>query len=252
MKIKRVLIGALIIGIIFMTPSYKSFVLISNEMRNQKVMVIDPGHGGMDGGASSESGIQEKNINLEIAKELRKEAEKYGFRVVMTREEDIGLYDENNSVIRSKKIQDLKGRKKIIDEVKPDLTVSIHLNSFKEDKRVRGAQVFYPKYADEQMVAASGKAIAESVQKALEASIDDGKERFAMAKNDIYLFKDVYTPIILVECGFLSNFDDEKNLKAPAFQQKIARSIMGGIAKYYGINIQKRLKVIDSGEQRKS
>ncbi|MEF9921653.1 MAG: N-acetylmuramoyl-L-alanine amidase [Anaerovoracaceae bacterium] len=251
-KLKVILMFFIVMLLIVATPNYGDFVEISEQMRSQITMVIDPGHGGMDGGAEAADGTKEKNINLKIALKLKKEAEKYGVKVIMTRESDKGLYEEAGQSIHSKKIDDLKNRKEIIDKIKPDLTVSIHLNSYKNDELVRGAQVFFPKECQEESICQESKLLAETVQSTLEQSIDDKKERAAMAKNDIYLFKNVNTPIILVECGFLSNIDDEKSLINPRFQVEMAKAIMAGVAMHYRINIQRDTKVIDTKEQAQS
>lgn len=104
---------------------------------------MDPGHGGMDGGAQSSDGTSEKDINLSIAEQVKKQLEGEGVKVIMTRYKDEGLYDESQEgTIRSLKTQDMKERKRIIDDSKADLTVSIHLNSFTQDSSVKGAQVF--------------------------------------------------------------------------------------------------------------
>ena len=173
------------------------------------VIVIDPGHGGMDGGASSVDGVQEKDINLAISKALAEKAKSWGAEVIMTRDSDGGLYTDDNRPIRQKKREDLLARKKIIEESGADIAVSIHLNSFPQDASVYGAQVFYPKEkkarTDVQPCEQNSRDFAESVQKSIEINIDDGRTREAMAKNDILIFEDTKAKIILVECGFLSN-----------------------------------------------
>ena len=111
--------------------------------RSAVTIVIDPGHGGIDGGAEADDGTPEKNINLSIALKLKELAAGDGWNIIMTREEDTGLYSEGSSTIRSKKTEDLKKRKQIFDSSAADAAVSIHLNSFTADRSVRGAQVFY-------------------------------------------------------------------------------------------------------------
>lgn len=172
--------------------------------------------------------------------------------------------EETDGSIRSMKIKDIHERKKIIDESKPDITVSIHLNSFKQDSSVRGAQSFYPGKKGEAPDFAAGKTgekdnimpvgspseeshqVAKKIQEFLKKNIDYGKDRVPMEKNDIYIFQNIYTPIVLIECGFLSNYDDVSIAKNPIFQQKIAESIMLALSEYYNLKPAKKLTVIDS------
>ena len=116
----------------------------TEECSDSAVIVIDPGHGGFDGGASASDGTAEKDINLQISMQLKKVMEEYPVKVIMTRQEDVALNPSEGN-IRSMKRQDLQQRRRIIDEVQPDLAVSIHLNNYKADASVYGAQVFYPK-----------------------------------------------------------------------------------------------------------
>lgn len=214
------------------------------------VIVIDPGHGGMDGGASSPDGIQEKDINLAIAMELADEAKVWGAEVIMTRDSDRGLYTDDGRTIRQKKREDLLARKKIIEESGADIAVSIHLNSFPQDASVYGAQVFYPKSpklrTDVQDEEQSSRSFAESVQKSLEINIEDGRSREAMGKNDILLFENTEAKIILVECGFLSNPKECRLLKTPEYQQKLSKAIWEGINEILCLEMHEKIQVIDS------
>lgn len=188
------------------------------------VVVIDPGHGGIDGGTSSASGVHESDINLDIAFKLRSIFEENGWKVVMTREEDIGLYSESGS-IRSKKMQDLVNRKKIIEKTEPDYVFMIHLNSFPQSSCF-GAQTFYPSKSEE------SKLLSAEVQKSLIEGIDNGNHRKSKAKNDIYLLKNVKVPTVLVECGFLSNNKEAELLQSDDYQMKLAECIYAGLLNY--------------------
>ena len=214
------------------------------------VIVIDPGHGGMDGGASSPEGVQEKDINLSIAKELACAARDCGAEVIMTRDSDAGLYTDDGRTIRQKKREDLLARKKIIEESGADIAVSIHLNSFPQDASVYGAQVFYPKSSktrtDVQEGEQSSRSFAESVQKSLEINIEDGRTREAMGKNDILLFENTEAKIILVECGFLSNQKECRLLQTPEYQRKLSKAIWEGINEILCLEKKKKIQVIDS------
>lgn len=224
------------------------------EEKSLPVIIIDPGHGGMDGGASAADGTAEKDINLQIGLKLQEIMMQYPVEVIMTRTDDSALAGGEGS-IKSMKRQDLKNRKKLIDESNPVIAVSIHLNSFPEDASVYGAQVFYPKesikrtdgLADEQ----GAKAFAENIQKSLENNISDGRERAAMTKNDIILFRNPTCPMVLVECGFLSNPDEAQKLKTPEYQEELASAIWQGINENLCLEKLEKTEIIDSEKKNK-
>jgi N-acetylmuramoyl-L-alanine amidase len=211
-------------------------------------IVIDAGHGGIDGGAVAKDGTCEADINLEIALKLKALMAEYDIDVVMTREDNDDLAGESGT-IRERKREDLQKRKAIIDEESPTLAVSIHLNSFAEDGSVYGAQVFYPK--KEQMQGSENteenisQLLAESVQESLETNISDGRSRSAMAKDDIILLKNVTCNTILVECGFLSNEAEAEKLKSSEYQDLIAQSIWEGINDILGIEQKTNIEIIE-------
>lgn len=247
MKIKKIILGVLLLSVICMLPTYNEIIRTSVKMVNSKsnnkmessaeaipiVLVLDAGHGGFDGGASSINGIYEKNINLLIAKRIQSIAENYNIEVIMTRMTDTALIGKTNKTIKEKKREDLINRRKVIDESNGDLVISIHLNSFSQDSRVRGAQVFYPSKNCSPLTYEVSKNFSELLQNKLEKNIDDGKERTAMEKNDIFLFQNVTKPTILVECGFLSNPIDLKNLQNTCYQNRLAITIIETIIDYY-------------------
>lgn len=196
------------------------------------VVVLDPGHGGMDGGAEGADGTSEKDINLKIALKLKTYLEKENITVIMTRKDDEGLYeDDGHSAIRTLKTQDMYERKRIIDEAGADLTVSIHLNSFTQDTSVKGAQVFYPEYGDKDTIEKSSLA-AEIIQSGLNKDINTDKKRTELAKSDVLLLKEACAPVVIVECGFLSNSEDLNNLKNEEHQEKISKTLKASICKY--------------------
>ena len=189
----------------------------------KKIIVIDAGHGGNDPGAISKSGISEKDINLKIALYLREYLEQSGSIVILTRDKDKGLYSSNAS---NKKREDLKNRKNIVRESHGDLFISIHLNSFPQPQYY-GAQTFYP--ADNP----SGKLAAKLIQDELINSLDKKNQRVSLAKDNVYIIKDLKIPTVLVECGFLSNPEEAKRLKESKYQRKIAWGIYAGIQKFF-------------------
>lgn len=238
-------------------PVYTEMIEKVQAVSTSDVMVIDPGHGGIDGGAESASGICEKDINLAISMEIKRLAEADGWKVVMTREVDKGLYTDvkndgtdeaevqGKRSIRSLKTEDLKNRKKLIDKVEPVLAVSIHLNSFKQDRSVHGAQTFYPT-GGEQIITEQSKDLAEKIQESLIEGLDDGTKRVALGKRDIMLFKNPKVPMAVVECGFLSNGSEEKLLRQEEYQRKLAKYIYKGIMEHTGREPKKPLSVVDT------
>lgn len=225
---------------------------LQETKESKGILVIDAGHGGMDGGATAADGTQEKDINLAIAKRLANIASEYPLELIMTRTGDEGLYTDDGRSIREKKREDLKKRKEIMEQDGVLLGISIHLNSFPQDEKVFGAQVFYPPQKNEETsvqneAAACGKdsrTFAEAVQKSLEINIDDGREREAMLKNDILLFKNTASNMILAECGFLSNPTEAAKLKTAEYQQNLAQAIWDGINEILCMEKSEKVKII--------
>ena len=192
-----------------------------------KIIVLDAGHGGIDPGAmNKDKTILEKDVNLEITKKLRDLLESSGATVIMTREKDVSLYQEDgNKTIRQKYNENLKNRKNIIDESNADIFVSIHLNAFEQSK-YSGAQTFYPKGKDD------GKELAQFIQDELKRVVDKENNRKIKPRDDIYLLKNTNMPSVLIECGFLSNEKESQLLADSKYQDKIAWAIYVGIQKY--------------------
>lgn len=220
-----VLVIMLMILIIFLSFSIYKVKETSQVITLDKVIVIDPGHGGIDGGAVGRSGTLESNVNLDIALRLRKLLEQDGAVVILTRDEDEGLYTHEGT-IRKKKNEDLKNRKKIREESEADAFISIHMNSF-QDGKCHGAQSFYPKKPEE------SKRLAELIQEEFIRVLDKTNHRVAKQKSDIYLLKGCTIPTVLVECGFLSNPREEKLFQSDTYKEKVAWSIYIGILRYF-------------------
>lgn len=189
-------------------------------------ILIDPGHGGMDQGASGDMGIGEAPLTLAISQKLMNFLEGSGFEVEMTRYGDEGLYSLKSKSIREKKNEDLSNRVKKINETEADLTVSIHLNSFPQ-KQYYGAHVFYQKNS------MKGKIAADILQDSLKSILDKDNKRVPQVKKDIKIMDDTEVPVVLIECGFLSNNAEEKKLISDNYQEKIAWAIYTGILKYF-------------------
>ncbi len=189
----------------------------------KKTVVIDSGHGGKDPGKMSSDGILEKDINLSIAKKLKKLLIDAGINVVMTREDDVGLYSEDDS---NKKIADMKKRCQIIKDSNADIVVSIHQNSF-ESSSVSGAQVFYYKHS------AEGKILAQILQNSFKENLNPDNKRQEKADSTYYLLVHTEAPTVITECGFLSNPDESALLNTDEYQEKVASAIYEGIIEYF-------------------
>lgn len=211
----------------YSTPTTKNkFHFINSE--EDRVILIDPGHGGVDGGASGiKSGILEKDINLKISTKLRDKLEKQGYKVVMTREDDRGLYEDEGR-IRKKKLEDLNNRVKIKKDSNCDMFISIHLNAFPETKYY-GAQVWYSRNKDSQRLA---RIVQENFKKDLDIN-NNRQEKPALDSYKVLRVNDDM-PSILIECGFLSNPGEEQKLTTDEYQNIIAESIVKSLNTYYG------------------
>lgn len=197
------------------------------QVEKQKdCIVVDVGHGGFDSGKIGVNGELEKDINLQVALKLKKALEDMGMTVIMTREDDQGLYDENAS---NKKAQDLQRRCDLINQEKPLMTISIHQNSYTSPE-IKGAQVFYYTTSSE------SQKLAEILQKTLIEQVDPQNHREAKANDSYYLLKKTDSVIVIVECGFLSNPQEAEKLSEEEYQQKMADAICAGINKYLGRN----------------
>lgn len=183
-------------------------------------IVIDAGHGGRDGGAVGSSGVTESELNLEFSLKLKEMCEDYGFKVVLTRKDMNGLY----SIFASnKKKSEMKKRQEIIEKAKPDVVVSIHMNSFSFSSS--GAQCFYAKGNE------AGEKLASSVQKALANEIDNTK--LTAKVGDFYVLNCTDYASVLVECGFLSNPIEEQKLCDVEYQANFCRTLLYGILDYF-------------------
>lgn len=189
----------------------------STQIENKKVqIVLDSGHGGGDPGKIGINGVQEKDINLMIAKKVASKLQEKQIVVMMTRTDERGLADS--------KVEDMKTRVDIINENKPVLAVSIHQNSY-EQEEICGAQVFYYTHSTE------GKSAAEYMQNSL-LSVDADNKRQAKANDTYYMLKRTEVPLIIVECGFLSNREEAEKLSTDEYQEKVADAICNGIETY--------------------
>ena len=190
--------------------------------QRKAVVVVDPGHGGTDPGKVGISGQLEKDINLEIAKKLKTYLEASDVTVVLTRDKDMGLYSSNDN---HKKMADMRKRCQLIEEAKPDLVISIHQNSYHEEA-IRGGQVFYYK------TSVRGKKLAQILQERFDYVLGDANKRQAKANDNYYLLLHVKEPIVIAECGFLSNREEAGKLETEEYQDRLAWTLHMGIMEY--------------------
>ena len=197
-----------------------------NAEENNKVIVIDPGHGGIDGGAKSENGVIEKDINLSISLKTKAALESKGYKVIMTRSEDVGLYTDGKKV-REKKIEDLGNRVKIKKENKCDAFISIHQNMFPQ-KNCKGAQVWSANNEPSQK-------LGKIIQQKFKEEVDQNNKRKAkVAKKEYKILNDGYEGAsVIVECGFLSNPEECELLGKEDYQNKIANTLANAIDEYF-------------------
>lgn len=178
--------------------------------------VIDPGHGGEDGGATDAMGRKESDINLAISLRLRDLMTLLGARTRMIREEDMSVSTEG-STVAARKVSDIRNRVRIVNETPNARLISIHQNFYPEGK-YRGAQVFYSDTQESQLW-------AESQQRTFSSQVDPNNHRACKAAKDIYLLDHIQCPALLVECGFLSNTEEAALLQESSYQKKLAAAI---------------------------
>lgn len=185
-------------------------------------IVLDPGHGGYDPGKIGINDCLEKDVNLAIACRLREYLEAAGVKVSMTRQEDVSLGEEGEE---NKKVRDLKHRIEIIETAKPVAAVSIHQNSYPENY-VTGAQVFY------YVTSTEGKKLAQHLQDRLIRDVDPENDRQIKDNNTYFLLKKTAVPLVIVECGFLSNWEEAELLCSEEYQDRIAWAVYLGVMDY--------------------
>lgn len=207
--IKKSVLLAIVITLVVVLVATSCGIVATATSTQPKVVVVDAGHGGMDGGVVGSTGVKESDLNLMIAKELQKQLERGGVKVVMTR--------TGEGAIGATKKQDMQNRKKIIVEAQPDVVVSVHINKFSSSKR-RGVQVFY----DDTGV---GKNFAEHLQNNVNQALNSkytGRSDYIAIKGDLFITKCYACPSVIVECGFLSNAEDEKLLLTDTYRREVA------------------------------
>ena len=231
-KTQHNVIGFLLFSVLF-TAVLLLFCLLGNRVSFERTkntianraytVVLDAGHGGEDGGASSASGLLEKELNLALTKQIGAELERQGISVVYTRTEDVLLYDRNVDYKGRKKLLDLAARLKIARETENSVFVSIHMNSFPQ-KQYSGLQVYYSAHHP------LSQALALTIQNNVKRNLDPNNERKTKkADSTIYLLDRNDRPAVLIECGFLSNDEEAKRLATEEYQKKLSALIAQSI-----------------------
>ena len=220
-KVIPILSLVLILGCLCFNTTVKA-----EENNGEKIILIDPGHGGMDGGAKGNDGTLEKDINLAISLKLKSALEQKGYKVEITRETDTDLHTKGETV-REKKRDDLANRVKKKEETKCDAFISIHQNMFPQSN-CKGAQVWYA--SDE-----SSKILGEALQESFKINLDENNNRVAKQAKDEYriLRNNKECAAVIAECGFLSNPEELELLKSDDYQNKIVDSLVQGVEKYF-------------------
>lgn len=223
-KRRTIIIFLCVLVCLVMIGVYFGLKTTSAQPNIKPTIVIDAGHGGKDGGAVGKTtGVTESLLNLQFALKLKELCENYNFNVVLTRKDMNGLY---SAFATNKKKSEMQKRQEIIESANPDVVVSLHMNSFPVSSS-RGAQVFYAEGNE------SGKALGESVQNALHEEIDYAK---SVAKvGDFYVLNCTEKAGILVECGFLSNAEEEVLLQDEDYQEKFCYALLYGILTYFSM-----------------
>lgn len=224
-KIMTVLVYLLVVTM-FLAVSYGTSIATTTvaqmiPLERNHTVVIDAGHGGVDGGATSCTGVLESRFNLEISLKLNDLFHLLGYRTKMIRTTDISVYTSGDT-IAAKKVSDLRQRVKLVMETEDAVLISIHQNTF-QDSKYHGAQVFY---------AEEGKELAGHLQRALVDSLNPGSNRTSKPADGVYLMQHIDCPGILVECGFLSNPEEEAKLRDEAYQKKLC-CVIGCVAAEY-------------------
>ena len=205
---------------LWMSPAEETAAPVDSRSLSALTVAVDPGHGGYDGGARArDSGVWEKELTLQIAQAVEQVLRERGANVVLTRTQDVCLSEEGSG--KARKRADLQKRLDIAAEAKADVFLSIHLNEYR-DRSENGPQVFYQRGADE------GRLLAGALQEALVQTLQPAKVRKANA-GDYYVLRNTTLPAALVECGFLSNAEEEKRLLDPAYHRRIAQAVADGL-----------------------
>ena len=223
-KLISILILLIIVSvyILFFYSKYQSKQTLENTPIPRYRVVIDAGHGGIDGGAMGKNGTVEREINLQIAFEIENLFKSKGFEVYLTRKDENGLYDDTSPGFKKR---DLQKRVEIVKSVNANIFISVHLNTYSSSSR-RGAQVFFKKGN------VNAKNLADGIQLELNL-LKESKRMYDAITGDYFLLNALEIPAVIVECGFLSNPEEERLLTTKSYQKTLAKAIYTGTTRYF-------------------
>lgn len=229
-KHKRIILLAILtMAVLAVILPYRTVLLSQNVFapyNYQSTLVLDAGHGGIDGGAVAEDGTTEQDINLAIVQKCQAFAGMFGIRTLLTRQDSNSIDYNPDQTIRANKVADIRARERITNSAHDPIFISVHLNKF-SDSSYTGAQVFWSKNNSE------GERLAVQIQDNLTRGLSPVKERVAKQAGDgIYLMKALTCPAVIVECGFLSNAEEARLLTQVDYQKRLTLCIMGGYLQY--------------------
>lgn len=220
------LLGLAVFAVLFSSVLWQGSVRPAFRQQSTNscpIVIIDPGHGGEDGGAVAEDGTAESGINLSVALKVEELLFLMGQKTEMTRREDVSIYSPGAETLREKKVSDLHNRVDLVNSRgEGAILLSIHQNSLPQAKSVHGAQVFYNDFP-------AAETLASSIQQVLNQSLNQGGEKTHKSiDSSVYLMAHIQCPGVLVECGFLSNGEEAALLQTEEYQRKLALSVTAG------------------------
>ncbi len=221
-------LATLLVAVFMVAAINKPSTTVSALPTSNHIIILDPGHGGADGGASGADGTIEKDLNLKIALKVQQLLQQSGCTVFMTRSDDRSLSTIEDEINKMRKVADLNNRREMVDELQVEGFVSIHMNTF-SDPQYFGTQVFYSSSP------ADSKYLADHIQEEIRLIDPENLRETKNGSGSIFILNDVSIPSVVVECGFLSNEKDLSRLKTEEYQDKLAGAIYNGIVKFYSI-----------------
>lgn len=217
---------ACIAVIIYASSKIDKAVTVATIPQNQKMIILDAGHGGIDGGCSTPEGKTEKVINLNIVLTLKDMCTFFGYPVEATRERDISIYDKGVTGIRNQKNSDMDNRLEIFNKYPDAVCISIHQNTF-SDPKYNGAQMFYSENIPE------SEQLASIMQNLFVKNLQPENQRETkLCGKELFLCYYSTNPTVMIECGFLSNPDDAAKLTTESFQQQVAFTVFTGLNEF--------------------
>ena len=223
-----VYVATVMIAVLAIASIGQQSATVSAVPSSNHIIILDPGHGGADGGASGADGTVEKELNLQIALKVQNLLQQSGCTVFMTRSDDRSLSTIEDEINRMRKVADLNNRKELTEQLNVEGFVSIHMNTF-TDSKYFGSQVFYSSSP------ADSKYLADYIQEEIRLIDPENTRVTKNGSGSIFILNEVSVPSVVVECGFLSNDKDLARLKTEEYQNKLAGAIYNGIVKFYSI-----------------